>query len=85
MDIILRANANAFAQDNQGDTALHIAVRIDNAPLVKRFFNHDHYPPCGQTLKHIANKRGETPLAIAHAHGNGQILALLQQKPQKLK
>lgn len=84
-DTLLRANANVFVQDNQGDTALHVAVRIDSAPLVKRFFNHDNCPPCGQKLKHMKNQSEETPLTIARAKGNGQILALLQQCPQKLK
>lgn len=64
VDILLRAGADVFLQDDSGDTALHIAVRQNKPALVRRFFKPSNNPS-GIRLRYIPNKLGITPADIA--------------------
>ncbi|CAN5170264.1 ankyrin repeat domain-containing protein [soil metagenome] len=82
VDMLLRADADLFLQDESGSTVLHRAVWQADPRMVSRFFNFNH---CGILLINVKDHNGFSPLDIAHRTNNPQILSLLKPCFQKLK
>lgn len=68
--LLLDKNFNINIQDNNGNTALHLATRGDIAQLLLN----------QETLNPLENNYNQTPLHIASATGNLEVLTLLLDK-----
>ena len=62
-------------KDENGNSALHLAVRSGNKEVVEYFVSGDNM--------HVKNNDGKTPLDIAKESGNEEILMILKSKNDK--
>lgn len=72
--LITKPQININAQNNSGDTPLHIAIWHDNMPFAQLLLSH----PLIDTT--ITNKANQTPLCLAKSIRKNQFLTLLTQK-----
>ncbi|HOK67098.1 MAG TPA: ankyrin repeat domain-containing protein [Anaerohalosphaeraceae bacterium] len=75
---LLQEGRDLNAQDEQGRTALFLAVEANNEKLVQTILRFD-------PDTNIASKDGQTPLHIAASNGNVEIASLLISKGAKLE
>lgn len=80
VDMLLRADANVFLKDRNGQTVLHFAVGQGDLNMTQRFFSFNY---CGLLLKDIPDNNRFTPLYLAR--NKPQVLAFLQQANHKIK
>ncbi|XP_070567297.1 transient receptor potential cation channel subfamily A member 1 homolog [Ptychodera flava] len=73
---LVEKEANCFAKDSYGSTALHLAAMKDNRHLVEEFQISKKF----NKLTQIKDKQGMIPLHVACLHGSKQVTALLLSK-----
>lgn len=73
--LLLLNGADAKAQDNQGNTAAHIAIESNNLEALKALIEND-----SESFS-IVNKAGKTPLMIAEEKADTKAIRLIKREP----
>lgn len=74
VDLLMKKGANVNAQNNQGQTALHLAVLNSRVSVVKTILSWE----CDKNIK---DSRGSSPLALAVLKGDNECIRLLGGTP----
>ena len=74
LNALMGRNANVNIQDNDGQSALHIAVRINNVDFIEALLENDRVQIDAQ------DKYGMTPIMIASRYGYAHVVRLLISK-----
>lgn len=77
-EILIEKDANYCIPNNDGNTALHLAIKSKNISLIKEMLQHT------SKLKiNIVDKEGNTPLMLAAESGNIDVVKLLLEAKAK--
>jgi ankyrin repeat protein len=79
-EILIEKDSNYCIPNNDGNTALHLAIKSKNTSLIKEMLQHT------SKLKiNIVDKEGNTPLMLAAEAGNIDIVKLLLEAKANLR